>query len=52
MIKKERRYERFFNSIFKSHILRSNAFLLDFFKETDLTVFKKKREAAEVEPSP
>lgn len=52
MIKKERRYERFFNSIFKSHILRSNDFLICFFKETDLVVYKKKKEAAMEEPSP
>ena len=52
MIKKERRYERFFNAIFKSHILRSNPFLLDFFKETDLVVYKKRKEAANVELSP
>ena len=52
MIKKERRYERFFNSLFKSNILRSNHFLVDFFKETDLTVFKKKKEASMEELSP
>ena len=52
MIKKERRYERFFNAVFKSHILRSNEFLLDFSKETDLVVFKKKKEAAVEQPSP
>lgn len=52
MIKKERRYERFFNSIFKSHILRSNSFLVDFFKESDLVVFKKKKESAMDEQSP
>ena len=52
MIKKERRYERFFNALFKSHILRSNQFLVDFFKEQDLVVFKKKKESAMEEPSP
>jgi hypothetical protein len=52
MIKKERRYERFFNAIFKSHILRSNEFLLEFFKQTDLVVFKKKKESAMEQPSP
>ena len=52
MIKKERRYERFFSALFKSHILKSNSFMIDFFKETDLMVFKKKKESAMAEPSP